>query len=161
MQTKYKRGEGVTKKDIETLAFETADLLPIIKEAVKSGKGFVLTVTGQSMRPTLRNLKDKVELVALKKELRKGDLLFFERDDGSCILHRVIKVQSDSYIVSGDAQTWTEVVKKDKAIAIVKRVCKNGRWIDCDSFSYRFADCFRRIAKPLRIFARSIRRKIK
>lgn len=145
----------------DTMIFETSDILPIIKEAVNNGKGFVLTVTGQSMRPTLKNLTDKVELVKLPQKVKKGDLLFFERANGNCILHRVIKVKNNHFIVSGDSQSFSEVVSKDKAIAVVKRVFRNDRWIDCDSFFYKTTDLLIRITKPLRAFVRSIRRKFK
>jgi len=149
------------KQTDETLAFETADILPVIKEVLNSGKGFVLTVTGQSMRPTLRNLKDKVELSSVTSLLSKGDLLFFERENGAVVLHRVVKVCDNGYVVSGDSQSYTENVSKDRAIAVVTRVCRNGRWIDCSSLSYRITDYFIRITKPLRAFVRNVRRKVK
>ena len=126
-------------KNISVLAMTTGELLPIIKETLHSSLPFVLSVTGTSMRPTLRSKGDKVEL--LSKELRavkKGEIIFFERENGTCVLHRVLKVNGDILTVNGDAQAWTETLDISQVVGVANRLCRKEKWVSCDSFLYKF-----------------------
>ena len=50
-----------------------------------------LTVSGNSMYPMLRSRQDTVVL-RKDEHLRRGDLIFFRREDGSFVLPRIIRV---------------------------------------------------------------------
>lgn len=127
-----------SSKNESVIALSSAELIPIIKETLFGSLPFVLSVTGNSMRPTLRNSGDKVELLSQKhRGVKKGELVFFERENGGCILHRVLKINGDTLLVNGDAQPWTETVKMSQVIGVVNRLCRKGKWISCDSFLYR------------------------
>ena len=127
-----------SSKKESVIALSSAELIPIIKETLFSSLPFVLSVTGNSMRPTLRNSGDKVELLSKKQRaVKKGEIVFFERENGGCILHRVLKINGDTLLVNGDAQPWTETVKMSQVIGVVNRLCRKGKWISCDSFLYR------------------------
>ena len=126
------------RKNESVIALSSAELIPIIQETLFSSLPFVLSVTGNSMRPTLRNRGDKVELLSQNhRGVKKGELVFFERENGGCILHRVLKINGDTLLVNGDAQPWTETVKMSQVIGVVNRLCRKGKWISCDSFLYR------------------------
>ena len=113
-------------------------LLPILTAAVNCGGRFVLTVTGNSMTPTLHHLKDRVELVSVdQRPVRKGEIILFRRATGECILHRVLREENQLYRVNGDAQTWVEWVSPKRVLAVVSRVQRNGKWISCDGKRYR------------------------
>ena len=127
-----------SSKNESVIALSSAELIPIIQETLFSSLPFVLSVTGNSMRPTLRNRGDKVELLSQNhRAVKKGELVFFERENGGCILHRVLKINGDTLLVNGDAQPWTETVKMSQVIGVVNRLCRKGKWISCDSFLYR------------------------
>ena len=113
-------------------------LLPILTEAVNCGGRFVITVTGNSMTPTLHHLKDRVELVSVdQRPVRKGEIILFQRATGECILHRVLREENQLYRVNGDAQTWVEWVSPKRVLAVVSRVQRGGKWISCDGKRYR------------------------
>lgn len=86
-----------------------------------------LVVTGSSMHPTLRDRRDVVYLSTIDRPLKKKDLILYQRDNGQYILHRIVsKPINDQFICSGDNQWEKEPVRRDQALAIVKK-CKRGK----------------------------------
>lgn len=126
-------------------------LLPILTEAINCGGRFVLTVTGNSMTPTLHHLKDRVELISVdQRPIAKGEIILFRRITGECILHRVLREENKLLLVNGDAQTWVEWVSPKQVLAVVSRIQRNGKWVNCDGKRYRaYVALWRRI-NPLR-----------
>lgn len=108
----------------------------VISQILSEGGSFVLTVTGNSMRPTLVPQRDQVCLTAPGK-LRKGDIIFFRRHSGEYVLHRVLRIDSKGLTVNGDSQTWTETVQPPQVIGVVSRICRGGKWQDTDSLPAR------------------------
>ncbi|MCI6738317.1 MAG: S24/S26 family peptidase, partial [Intestinibacter sp.] len=94
-------------------SYSEKDLVPIMEEVIQSGGSCKLKVTGYSMTPTLRHLKDSVVLVSPeKRQPKKNEIVFIKRDTGKHVLHRIRKIIDDqSFIMNGDAQQWTEVVR--------------------------------------------------
>ena len=86
-----------------------------------------LTVTGFSMMPMLRNLRDSVLLIPISKPLKPGDVALYRRDTGRYILHRVIKVTENGYLFCGDNQTELEPVRQDQLIACVSGFAVKGK----------------------------------
>lgn len=107
-----------------------------ITEALAQGGSFLLTVTGNSMRPTLVPGRDQVCLCA-PVNLKKGDIIFFRRPTGEYILHRIIRLCPEEITVNGDSQTWTERVLPGQVIGVVSRVLRNGKWVDTQSAAAR------------------------
>lgn len=81
--------------------------IPILKETVKNGGNVRLRVTGGSMRPFLNSEGDCV-ILSNADNLKRGDIVFFVRQNGQCILHRIIKIKGESFFLTGDAQTYKE-----------------------------------------------------
>ncbi len=74
-----------------------------------------VTVSGSSMEPALRN-GDTVEVVrAARDEVRRGDLVVFERD-GEVTVHRFLAREGERFLEKGDAHAlgawhpWPEVL---------------------------------------------------
>lgn len=86
-----------------------------------------LTVTGFSMMPLLRNLRDSVWLIPAPEVLKPGDIALYQRDNGQYILHRVIRVTKDGYLFCGDNQAELEPVRHDQLIALVKGFTRKGK----------------------------------
>lgn len=59
------------------------------------------------MTPTLKHLKDKVYIKAMKEQVKTGDILLVD-DHGTCILHRVVKCINDEFYLRGDIQSYCE-----------------------------------------------------
>ncbi|HOP11765.1 MAG TPA: S24/S26 family peptidase [Oscillospiraceae bacterium] len=84
------------------------ELLPKMRELLARGEGFWLTVTGNSMYPTLTHLEDKVYISPLDGQIKKGDILLTRTQNGGCILHRLIRRKGDSLYYQGDALNTQE-----------------------------------------------------
>ncbi|MBE7049966.1 MAG: S24 family peptidase [Ruminococcaceae bacterium] len=83
------------------------DIAPLVKMALSEGKSVKLAVTGYSMYPLLRSITDCV-LLEGAENLKKYDIVLFEREDGTYILHRIIKRKGDVLTIAGDNETKRE-----------------------------------------------------
>lgn len=72
-----------------------------IEEAILNEGVYVSTTSGVSMYPMLRDRRDTIIVTPTKERLKKYDVALYRRGD-SYVLHRVIKVLPDSYIIRGD-----------------------------------------------------------
>ena len=90
------------------------------------------------MYPMLRPHKDIVTVARANGELKKGDVVLYPGNDGKFILHRIMKIKNDVFIIRGDNNYFTEVVKKDKVIGILKEFYRGGKYINCsDNKKYK------------------------
>lgn len=120
---------------VETVPMEQlAQLL-----AVQLDNGLApLRVTGSSMHPTLRDRKDTVFLKAVCDPLRKGDLILYLRDNGSYILHRIVRIKRDGTLVcSGDNQYLPEAVETKQVLAVVESFRRGKKTVSSDDRLYR------------------------
>ena len=62
---------------------------------------FISTTSGVSMYPMLRDRRDTIIVTRPEGRLKKYDVALYKRGN-SYVLHRVIKVLPDSYIIRGD-----------------------------------------------------------
>lgn len=122
--------------ETKTVTLDAQLLGCAISQTIANGGSFVLTVTGNSMRPTLVPGRDQVCLAA-PEVLKPGDIVFFQRPAGEFILHRILRKRNGVYIVNGDSQNWTETVSPRQIIGVVSRICRKGKWHDMDSASMR------------------------
>lgn len=112
------------------------EIAPFIKAAVSEGKDVRLTVTGYSMYPLLRSGMDDIILTKVDK-LRKYDVVLFERQNGDCIFHRIIKIKGDVLTIAGDNETKKEFpVYKDAVIAGMKAFVRGGKTYSADALWY-------------------------
>jgi hypothetical protein len=119
-------------------------------ELLKTGAKIPLVVTGSSMMPFLRHKKDTVWLIRPEK-LRRGQILFFRRRDGSLILHRIRRIFSDgTMLVNGDAQNWCEKVWPEQAAAVVCAVTRNGKTRNADNILWKIRDLLWYPTRPVR-----------
>lgn len=110
----------------------------LIREVLASGGEFRLYPHGTSMFPLLRQGRDSVALRALHRPARAQDILFYQRRDGSYVLHRVRKVTPSGMILWGDNQTVLEYgVTEDRVIGYAARIFRDDNEVDCRSMKYR------------------------
>ena len=72
-----------------------------IESILQNDGVFVSTTSGVSMVPMLRDRRDTIIVVKNEERLKKYDVALYKRGD-SYVLHRVVKVLPDSYIIRGD-----------------------------------------------------------
>lgn len=133
-------------------SYSEKELGPIMEQIIKGGGTCKLRVTGYSMTPTLRHLKDSVILVNPKKRLpKKNEIVFIKRDTGKHVLHRIRKIiDEESFVMNGDAQQWTEVVRFDQIIGVVDSFYRGDVNISCDNKKYKLFIKLWTTFKPLR-----------
>lgn len=111
----------------------------LIREVLASGGEFRLYPHGISMLPLLRQGRDSVSLRRVDSPIRKGDILFYQRPDGSFVLHRVRAVKPDGLTMMGDNQTLPEPgVSPDWVIGRVTRIFRDDKEVICDGQRYRW-----------------------
>lgn len=101
--------------------------------------GYILfTNIGCSMLPLLRQKKDIIEIRRKEtKRSKKYDVVLYKRGD-RYILHRILKVQPEGYIIAGDHNTFIETdVTDDMILGVMTRVIRNGKTITPDNFGYK------------------------
>lgn len=110
-----------------------------------------LVVTGSSMYPTFRHRKDVVYLTPVKRELKRGDLILYQRTSGQYILHRIVSRPKDgNFICSGDNQWQKEAVEASQVIALVDGFIRGGKQYRERHLGYRFWVGFWIFLFPLR-----------
>ena len=110
----------------------------LIREVLASGGEFRLYPHGTSMLPLLRQGRDSVALRSLNRPARKWDILFYQRADGSYILHRVKEVTPEGMILWGDNHTMLERgVTDDQIIGYAARIFRDDKELNCSGWGYR------------------------
>jgi hypothetical protein len=132
-----------------TLPPET--LVPKIMALLEVCDAVPLVITGGSMTPFLAHQRDTVYLSKPRRQLKRGDMIFYRRDDGRYVLHRICRIKDGTYWLIGDAQTGIEPgIRPDQVIALVIAVRRNGRLIKPGNISWEFFEhCWIRMI-PLR-----------
>ncbi|MBQ6569247.1 MAG: S24/S26 family peptidase [Clostridia bacterium] len=113
--------------------------LPILKGIIEEGNDVSLTVSGGSMVPFVVSGRDTVVLSPINGDLKKGDVAFFQRNNGQYVLHRIYKVKPDGFYFLGDSQTFVEgPIERNQIFALCTSVCRKGKWKKPGSFYWFF-----------------------
>lgn len=116
---------------------ETAEKMSF--EDYLNSYGYLLyTSVGFSMLPLLKQKRDIIE-IRKKESLRckKYDVVLYKRAN-RYILHRILKVLPDGYIIAGDNNTFIETDITDESIlGVMTKVIKNGKEISPDNIWYK------------------------
>ena len=125
-------------------------------EALLDREGaYVSVVVGHSMEPMLKERLDTVMVVPCEKRLKKYDVALYRVGDKR-VLHRVVKVLPDSYVMCGDNCVLLEKgIKDEDIIGLLSEAWQGDRKLDLNSPRYRFY-CRRRVAAfyPRKLFKR-------
>ena len=93
------------------------ELYPLIKEVIEKGGEFRLFPRGISMEPMIHAGDDSVVLSKIDG-ISEGDILFYKRDDGTFVLHRLIEKRGGTLTMCGDNQMKLEYgVREDQLLA--------------------------------------------
>lgn len=115
---------------------EGLDNLVVERELSENGS-YASVTKGVSMRPLFRTRRDMVILTPVSRPLKKYDIVLYRGRDGEYILHRIIKVKKDIFIIRGDNTYSKEYVPKDKVIALLTAYNRKGKSSSPDSFSFK------------------------
>ncbi len=148
--------ENMNKKKISL-----DEIYPIIKEKIGNGGTVQLPITGTSMLPLLVWGRDTVELIKCENP-QKYDIIFYRRDNGSFVLHRIVGKDEKGFILCGDNQVQKEYgITGKHIIAVVQSITRKGKTFSVDKFSYKLYVKLWTMLLPLRNLILVPMRKIK
>lgn len=112
-------------------------LYALMAPKLAQGGSVSVTVSGYSMHPMLRHRQDTVQLQAAE-HYGKGDLIFYRREDGHFVLHRIVRVvDPGEYVCCGDNQYEPEAVKAEQVIAKMTCFTRAGKVYPAEHKGYR------------------------
>ena len=102
---------------------------PNIREIIERDGMYVSTPLGDSMWPMLYSKRDTTCIVKAQGKLKKHDVALYLRSTGEYILHRIMKVTADGYIMCGDSQFVLEHgVKDEQIVGVLESFYRNGKF---------------------------------
>ena len=109
---------------------------------------------GTSMMPLLR---EGIDLFTVKKKgkerFKRGDVVLYHRTPDKYVLHRIIEVTDDDYVIMGDNTVSKEVgIKDDEILGIMIGYTRNGRYHSTDEIGYRLYTAYILRTIKLRVF---------
>ena len=111
--------------------------MSVFETLLKRDGTLVYKTSGVSMLPMLRQNRDLVVIRAPVFRPRRYDVVLYRRGD-RYILHRVLKVLPEGYVIAGDHNTFLERdVTDDMILGVMTRVIRNGRSVTMDDPKYR------------------------
>ena len=118
---------------------DTYEYVSVLKELVEEGKEVSMLIAGSSMSPFLCHQRDSIFFKKPDRELKRGDMVFYQRNSGQYVMHRIYKVKSEGYYMVGDAQTEIEgPLERNQIFAIITKVKRKGKWIESGDFWWEF-----------------------
>ena len=118
---------------------DTYEYVSVLKELVEEGKEVSMLIAGSSMSPFLCHQRDSICFKKPDRELKKGDMVFYQRESGQYVMHRIYKIKPDGYYMVGDAQTEIEgPLKREQIFGLITKVNRKGRWMKSGDFWWKF-----------------------
>lgn len=132
------------------------------EEVLNKQQAIIYTNIGYSMMPLLRQKRDVIEI--RKKgpgRCKKYDVVLYRRRS-RYILHRILKVLPEGYIIAGDHNAFIETdVTDDMILGVMNRVIRNGKSITPDNIWYKLYVHLWCDIYPIRMMILKIKWKIK
>lgn len=105
-----------------------------IKEILDTYGKYTGLTMGTSMEPLIHEQQDNIIVVKNKGRLKKYDVAVYVTPQGKYIMHRVVKVCDDHYVIVGDNLLKKEYVTDDMICGVLVGFYKKGKkYIDCTS----------------------------
>lgn len=118
---------------------DTAAYVGTLKALVEEGHEVSLLISGSSMAPFLVHHRDTIFFKAPDRELKPGDMVFYQRSSGQYVMHRIRFVKADGYYLIGDGQQITEgPIAREQIFALVTAVKRKGKVIRPGDFWWEF-----------------------
>lgn len=117
----------------------TMEYISSLRQLTEEGYEVQLVVSGNSMSPFLIHQRDSVYFKKPDRDLRSGDIVLYQRNNGQYVMHRIWKVKPEGYYIVGDAQKMVEgPVLEEQIFGLITKVCRKGKWISKGNFWWEF-----------------------
>ena len=98
----------------------------------------VYSSVGDSMLPLIRQGRDLLVIEPAAGRLKKYDIPLYKRDSGKHVLHRVLKVRPDDYVICGDNRWRREYGITDRhIIGVLTAVIRDGKELSLNDRRFR------------------------
>jgi hypothetical protein len=118
---------------------DTDAYVSALRDLVNEGKECRLLISGSSMAPFLVHERVSIIFSKPQRELQRGDMVFYQRETGQFVMHRILHVKPEGLYIVGDAQTEIEgPVNPSQVFAVVTKAQRKGKWIGPGDFWWWF-----------------------
>ena len=108
------------------------------EDVIERDGRLVYTNVGDSMRPLIRQDRDILIIEKPRGRLKKYDVPLYKRDSGQYVLHRVLKVRPNDYVICGDNRYSKEYGITDRhIIGVLTAVVRNGKEMPITDWRYK------------------------
>lgn len=103
-----------------------------LKEILDTYGQYTGLTMGTSMKPLIHQQKDNIIVIKNKERLKKYDVPVYLMPSGKYVMHRIVKVCDDHYVIVGDNLLKKEYVTDDMICGVLVGFYKNGKhYVDC------------------------------
>ena len=129
-----------------------------IEQAIAEEGKLVLSTAGVSMKPLLGNRRDTVIILPVTGRLKKYDVPLYRRGE-KCVLHRIVDVLPESYVICGDnCENYEYDITDDNIIGVLKAFYRKDKYHTVDETWYKiYSVCVVKLL-PIRKFFKKSRR---
>ena len=108
------------------------------EDVIEHDGRLVYTNVGDSMRPLIRQDRDILIIEKPHSRLKKYDVPLYKRDSGQYVLHRVLKVRDNDYVICGDNRYSKEYGISDRhIIGVLTAVVRDGKEMPITDWRYK------------------------
>lgn len=122
----------------------------VVESELATGGVYASVTKGTSMRPLFKTNRDMIILKRPTGELKKYDVALYRIRSGKYVLHRVVGVRDDVYLIRGDNTYVLERVPKNDVIGVLTAFNRKGKKYTTESASYRMYSRVWNFVYPIR-----------
>ncbi len=128
------------------------------EDEIKRTGRIIYTNVGDSMMPLIKQGRDVLVISTVNGRLKRYDIPLYKRDSGQYVLHRILKVRKNDYVICGDNRCNKEYGITDRhIIGVLSGIIRDGREIPvtdikCRIYAHLWCNLF-----PVRVLIIRIR----
>ena len=108
------------------------------EEMIEKEGRLIYSSVGDSMLPLIREGRDIVIIGRCSGRLKKYDVPRYRRDSGQYVLHRILEVRENDYVICGDNRWSKETGITDRhIIGVLTAIVRDGKEISVNSWRCR------------------------
>lgn len=121
-----------------------------------------IQLNGVSMQPLVRRNRDYVTIMPLDRDVMKGDIVMFLRDDGMYVVHRVRYFSEDTVTTLGDNCSYEDrPIPRERVYGLITKVERGKKTLMVDTPFWRGIGRVWMAVLPIRRIIYFVRRKIR
>ena len=129
-----------------------------IEQVIAEEGKYVCTTSGISMKPLFADRRDTVIILPADRRLKKYEVPLYRRGD-DYVLHRIVRVLSDSYVICGDnCENYEYGISDDDIIGYLQAFYRKDKYYTTDNLTYKIYSFYIVNSFPIRMFFRRLRR---